>query len=179
MPHWSKINPPLNGSVGIKIYLTFLNWQPKCSGLESRQYHEKYISLRLKSRKLCQRLLLPECRNNFDNFFYFIFFEGGFCLSEVGTGLLASLMNNHNHLAEWLILGDKLSLPYLQNIPWIMGSCVLLELVNPQKLSRHGTSSFSRLYKLAALSLLPSPVFYYQDAGELWEAGKLHQSLIN
>ena len=38
-------------------------------------------------------------------------------VSEVGTGLLASLMNNHNHLAEWLILGDKLSLPYLQNIP--------------------------------------------------------------
>ena len=108
-------------------------------------------------------------------------------VSEVGTGLLASLMNNHNHLAEWLILGDKLSLPYLQNIPWIMGSCVLLELVNPQKLFRQSTSSFSRLYKLAALSLLPSSLFYYQEAREVWEVGlvnivkiqKYNQSLIS
>ena len=154
--------------MGIKIYLTFLNWQPKCSGLESRQYHEKYISLRLKTRKLCQRLLLPSLSVGITLIISFTLYSSmEVSVSEVGTGLLASLMNNHNHLAEWFILDYKLSLPYLQNFLSKMGSCVLLELVNPQKLSRHGTSSFSRLYKLAALSLLPSPVFYYQDAGEL------------
>ena len=154
--------------MGIKIYLTFLNWQPKCSGLESRQYHEKYISLRLKTRKLCQRLLLPSLSVGITLIISFTLYSSmEVSVSEVGTGLLASHMNNHNHLAEWFILDYKLSLPYFQNIPRIMGSCVLLELVNPQKLFRQSTSSFSRLYKLAALSLLPSSLFYYQEAREV------------
>ena len=96
---------------------------------------------------------------------------------------LASLRNNPNHLAEWLTLGDKLSLPYMQEVVMtvftsLLGGCVLaedetimvtmlhklvetqlLEAANPRKLLRHGNSSFSRLYKLFSDQLFSSRLF--------------------
>ena len=96
---------------------------------------------------------------------------------------LASLRNNPNHLAEWLTLGDKLSLPCMQEVVMtvftsLLGGCVLaedetlmvtmlhklvetqlLEAANPRKLLKHGTSSFSRLYKLFSDQLFSSRLF--------------------
>ena len=101
----------------------------------------------------------------------------------VYSEFLASLRNNPNHLAEWLTLGDKLSLPFMQEVVMtvftsLLGGCVLpedetimvtmlhklvetqlLEAVNPRKLLRHGTSSFSRLYKLFSDQLFSSRLF--------------------
>ena len=101
----------------------------------------------------------------------------------VYSEFLASLRNNPNLVAEWLTLGDKLGLPFMKDIVMIvfsslLGSCVLpedevimitmlhklvetqlLEAANPRKLLRHGTSSFSRMYKLFPDQLFSSRLF--------------------
>ena len=101
----------------------------------------------------------------------------------VYSEFLASLRNNPNLVAEWLTLGDKLGLPFMKDIVMIvfsslLGSCVLpedevimitmlhklvetqlLEAANPRKLLRHGTSSFSRMYKLFSDQLFSSRLF--------------------
>jgi len=96
---------------------------------------------------------------------------------------LASLRNNPNLVAECLAHGDKLNLSYMSEIVMIvfsslLGSCVLpedetilvkilhklvemqlLEAANPRKLLRHGTSSFSRLYRSFSDQLFSSRLF--------------------
>ena len=101
----------------------------------------------------------------------------------VYSEFLASLRNSPSMLAEWLTLGDKLGLPLMKEVVMtvftsLLGSCVLaedesimitmlhklvetqlLEAANPRKLLRHGTSSFSRLYKLFSEQLFSSRLF--------------------
>ena len=101
----------------------------------------------------------------------------------VYSEFLASLRNNPSLIAEWLTLGDKLNLPYMKDIVMtvftsLLGSCAmaedetimvtmlhklvetqLLEAANPRKLLRHGTSSFSRMYKLFSDQLFSSRLF--------------------
>ena len=96
---------------------------------------------------------------------------------------LASLRNSPSLVAEWLTLGDKLGIPLMKEVVMtvftsLLGSCVLsedesimitmlhklvetqlLEAANPRKLLRHGTSSFSRLYKLFSEQLFSSRIF--------------------
>jgi len=96
---------------------------------------------------------------------------------------LVSLRNNPNLVAVCLAKGDRLSLPYMSDIvvtvfSSLLGSCVLpederiimsmlhklvemqlLEAANPRKLLRHGTSSFSRLYRSFSDQLFSSRLF--------------------
>ena len=101
----------------------------------------------------------------------------------VYSEFLASLRNNPSLVAEWLTLGDKLGLEMMKDVVMtvftsLLGSCVLaedeaimvtmlhklvetqlLEASNPRKLLRHGTSSFSRMYKLFSDQLFSSRLF--------------------
>ena len=96
---------------------------------------------------------------------------------------LGSLRTSPALVAEWLTLGDKLGLAYMKDVVMtvftsLLGSCVLaedeaimvtmlhklvetqlLEAANPRKLLRHGTSSFSRMYKLFSDQLFSSRLF--------------------
>jgi len=96
---------------------------------------------------------------------------------------LVTLRNNANLVAVCLAKGDRLSLPYMADIvvtvfSSLLGSCVLpederiivamlhklvemqlLEAANPRKLLRHGTSSFSRLYRSFSDQLFSSRLF--------------------
>jgi len=99
------------------------------------------------------------------------------------SNFLATLRNNPNLVAVCLSQGDRLALPYMTDIvvsvfSSVLGSCVLpedeaimvtmlhklvemqlLEAANPRKLLRHGTSSFSRLYKSFSDQLFSSRLF--------------------
>ena len=96
---------------------------------------------------------------------------------------LAALRANPALVAECLAAGDRLALPYMTDIvsavfSSLLGSCVLpedeavmmavlhrlvklqlLTTANPRKLLRHGTSSFSRLYKSFSDQLFSARLF--------------------